>query len=137
MLPVVYLNRVYKKFCTLGTATLPSGKTIKTIERPWLNNASNISCYPEGMYLAKWLPRSGSGKYKRVWHIQNVPGRSGILWHNGNLVSHSKGCTIVGLRHDFIGKHEAVFSSHAGLNAMRRELENKDFILIVTGNSNV
>jgi len=132
MLPVVNLFREYKKTATLGTVVLPSGKVIKSIERPWLNNARNISCYPEGVYIAKWLERSASGKYKRCWHVQNVPGRSGILWHIGNLVKHSKGCTLPGMRHGMLGGLPAVLSSGAGLNLMRRELSGSNFILVVS-----
>jgi hypothetical protein len=128
----VILFREYRDDCTLGTVVLPSGKVIKSIERPWLNNRSNISCYPEGIYLAKWLERSGSGKYKRVWHIQDVPNRTGILWHVGNLVRHSLGCTLAGLKHGKLGSEVAVLSSGAGINAMRREMEGEDFMLVVT-----
>ena len=133
MLPVVTLLREYKPDATLGTVILPSGKVIKSIERPWLNNRANISCYPEGVYVAKWIDRSASGKYKRVWHVQNVPNRSGILWHVGNLVRHSRGCTLPGLRHGQLRGLPAVLSSGAGLNAMRRELEGQDFLLVVAG----
>jgi hypothetical protein len=128
----VILFRDYRKDSTLGTVVLPSGKVIKSIERPWLNNRSNVSCYPEGIYLAKWLERSGSGKYKRVWHIQHVANRTGILWHTGNLVRHSLGCTLPGIKHGKLGGMMAVLSSGAALNAMRRELEGEDFMLVVT-----
>lgn len=131
MLAAVTLLREYRPDCTLGTVLLPSGKVIKSIERPWLNNRANISCYPEGVYLAKWIDRSASGKYKRVWHIQNVPKRSGILWHVGNLVRHSRGCTLPGLRHGKLKGLPAVLASGSGLNAMRRELEGQNFLLIV------
>lgn len=131
MLPVVVLLRDCRKDCTLGQVVLPSGKVIKSIERPWINNRPNISCYPSGTYLAKWLERSGSGRYKRCWHVQRVPKRSGILWHVGNLVRHSKGCTLPGMRHGKLGGLPAVLSSGAGLNLMRRELEGQDFILVV------
>jgi hypothetical protein len=55
------------------------------------------------------------------------------LWHPGNLVRHSLGCTLPGLRHGTLGGLPAVLSSGAGMNAMRRELEGQDFILVVTG----
>jgi hypothetical protein len=130
-MPLVTLLRRYHMDCTLGTVYLPSGQIIKAIERPWLNNRQNISCYPEGVYICKWLERSSSGKYRRVWHVQNVNGRSGILWHAGNLVRHSKGCTLMGLKHGRLAGMSAVLSSVAGLNRMRRELAGKDFILVV------
>lgn len=128
----VTLVREYRKDCTLGLVILPSGKLIRSIERPWLNNKANISCYPEGTYKAKWLPRSGSGRYKRVWHVVGVPNRYGILWHTGNLVRHSKGCTLPGMAHGKLSGLPAVLSSGAGLNAMRKELAGEDFILFVT-----
>ena len=129
---IVTLSRDYRESCTLGSVILPSGRIIKALERPWLGNQANVSCYPEGAYIAKWIERSGSGKYKRVWHVQSVAGRSGILWHVGNLVRHSRGCTLPGLRHGRLRGKPAVLSSLSGLNAMRRELEGQDFILIVT-----
>lgn len=132
MLPIVILLRTYKSDCTLGDVILPSGKVIKSIERPWLDNRANISCYPEGSYRVNWLARSGSGKYKRVWHVQDVPGRSGILWHSANLVRQLRGCTAPGMKHGTLGGVPAVLSSRAGLNVMRRELEEKDFLLVVT-----
>ncbi len=131
MLPVVVLLRDYKPTHTKGVVILPSGKILKSLERAWLNNRSNISCYPEGVYLAKWIDRSSSGKYKRVWHIQAVPSRTGILWHAGNLIRHTKGCTLPGLKHGRLNGLPAVLSSGAGLNAMRRELGGQNFILVV------
>ena len=131
MLPVVILLREYKPTATEGTLVLPSGLSLRAIERPWLNNASNVSCIPEGQYLTKWLERSGSGRYKRVWHVQDVPGRSGILIHTGNLVRHSLGCILPGLRRGVLSGRPAVLSSGAALNRLRGELSGQDFILVV------
>lgn len=130
----VTLNREYKKESTLGELLLPSGRVLKTIERPWVDNKANISCIPEGIYLVKWLNRSASGKYKRVWHVQNVIGRSGILFHSGNFVRHSLGCILPGLKSGKMSGVDAVLSSKAALNKMRSELSGKDFILFVTSN---
>jgi hypothetical protein len=117
--------------CTLGVVTLPSGKQLKSLERPWLNNRSNVSCYPAGVYQCKWLERSASGKYKRVWHVQAVPNRTGILWHKGNIVTHTLGCTLIGKSHGRLGGFSAVLSSGAALAVMRRELAGQDFTLLV------
>lgn len=129
---LIHLRRTLYKDCVRGTFELPSGLVLHTLERPWLNNKRNVSCYPDGIYLCKWMPRSSSGKYKRVWHVLNVPNRGGILWHNGNLVKHSRGCTLVGMRAGKLGGKPAVLSSGTALNKMRRELGGKDFILYVT-----
>ena len=130
MLPEVRLIRDYREDWTPGTARLPSGILIKTLELPWLNNAINKSCYPEGDYICKWLERSASGKYKRVWHVQNVPGRTGILWHAGNYLRNTNGCTLPGMSHG----DRAVWQSGKALNLMRSELGGRDFLLAVRGN---
>lgn len=133
MLPVVILLREYKATAALGTLMTPAGQVLASIERPWLNNASNVSCIPEGQYLAKWLPRSGSGRYKRVWHVQDVPGRTGILIHVGNFVKDSLGCILPGITHGQASGRHAVWSSGRALNKLRRELAGQDFILVVRG----
>ena len=124
------LTREYRLHCTLGTMEF-DGLTIKTIERPWLNNLANKSCIPEGEYVCTYLDRSASGKYKRVWHVQNVEGRTGILFHRGNLVRHSLGCIILGLSHGYLGGQEAVLSSGAALHKMRKHIGENSFNLLV------
>jgi len=125
------LSRTYRPYITLGTLSLPSGKTLKTLERPWLNNQTNISCIPEGTYECTWLESSGSGKYVQVWHLQDVEGRTEILFHAGNLVRDTLGCILVGLKHGHLGGEDAVLSSLKALKAMRSELEAKAFTLII------
>lgn len=99
-----------------------------TVERPWLNNERNISCIPTGTYKVGFLPRSASGRYRNVYHLLGVSGRSGILIHNGNLVDHSRGCIILGLRKGKLGNKFAVLNSRTAirkLNSLTREFELK------------
>lgn len=110
--------------------TLPDGATLYTLERPWLNNAVNVSCIPAGIYEARWLERSGSGKYKRVWHVADVPGRSGILIHAGNLVRHTLGCILPGITRRW-GPELFVGGSRSALGRMRDQLEGEDFVLVI------
>ena len=131
MYHVVTLKRSYKKDRTDGVLTLPSGKTLVTLERPWLDNLCNKSCIPPGVYLCNYLERSNSGKYKRCWHVQNVPGRSGILWHPGNLVRHTLGCILPGLCCGVLEGQTAVLSSAAAMNIIRSELGGMNFVLII------
>jgi hypothetical protein len=123
------LKREYRPYITLGSLLLPNGDSLKTLERAWINNEPNISCIPEGEYLCKWMEASASGKYKRVWHLQDVEGRSAILIHAGNLVRHTKGCILVGKHHGRIKGHDAVLSSKPALNKLRRVFEGSDFKL--------
>ena len=88
-----------------------------TIERAWADNIVNQSCIPTGEFQVAFLPRSGSGKYKKCYHLTFVPGRSGILIHNGNLAQHSKGCIILGSKPGYLGGQPAVLNS---MTAMRK-----------------
>ena len=55
------------------------------LELPDRGNQCNLSCILAGVYQVRYLPRSGSGRYRDVYHLQDVPGRTGILIHAGNF----------------------------------------------------
>lgn len=112
---------------------IAKGEEFHIIERPWLNNRNNISCIPAGLYEASYLERSGSGKYKNVYNIQRVPGRGGILIHNGNLVHHSKGCLLIGKRRGMLGGRIAVLNSRTALFEFVELMEKEDFYLNIVG----
>lgn len=104
-----------------------------TLEKPWLDNKSNISCIPEGVYKAVYLPRSGSGKYRKVWHLLNVEDRFGILIHNGNIVDHTQGCILVGTKHGTLGGKPAVLGSRGGMRTLLDIVGQNSFMVNVTG----
>ena len=65
-----------------------------TVERPWLDNAVNVSCVPDGVYT---MERHDSPKFgPDVWELQNVPERSYILIHAGNTSKDVTGCIALG-----------------------------------------
>lgn len=64
-----------------------------TLERPWRNNRRGESCIPAGDYLCK---RIKSVKFGNTFEVENVPGRSAILFHKGNVFEDSHGCILVG-----------------------------------------
>ena len=130
-LPVVAIAREYRPYVTLGTITLPSGVILASLERPWLNNQVEVSCIPSGTYRCDWLESSGSGKYNRVWHVQDVKDRTEILFHAGNFVRDTLGCVLAGMKHGVLGGEDAVLSSKVGLQLMRDELEDQSFSLII------
>jgi hypothetical protein len=100
--------RQYYKTQTTGTLTVYDEETgeevfkCRTLELAWLDNASNVSCIPEGFYDV--VPRT-SPKYGNHLHISEVPNRSLILIHYGNYAgsmnpntgrSDIRGCVLVG-----------------------------------------
>ena len=104
------------------------------IERPWKNNKVRESCIPVGTYKALPLDRSGSGKYIDVWHIQDVEGRTEILIHAGNLVSHSLGCVIIGSERGELGGEAAVLGSKKALDKLNEVTNRQPFTLQILGN---
>lgn len=106
---------------TLGLLRV-GGQVYATLERPWRQNARNVSCIPAGQYDCEYLPRSASGKYRQVWHVLGVPDRGGILIHNGNTVSHTRGCILVGLRHGVLAGASAVLNSRTAMRKLLAQI---------------
>jgi hypothetical protein len=93
----VYINR-YKSDDkqTLGEMLYQGRVIAKTLELPWLQNNSKVSCIPTGTYK---VVRRKSAKYGNHFHITNVPGRQFILIHNANYHYQLLGCIAVGKDH--------------------------------------
>lgn len=109
-----------------------NGELFHTLERPWKNNRRNISCIPSGSYNCTYLVRSASGKYRKVYHVESVAKRSGILIHNGNLVKHSKGCILIGMRAGYLDGKPAVLKSRAAVRKLNKLMKGESFTLQVS-----
>lgn len=70
-----------------------------TLERPWRNNRVGESCIPPGpggdssTYQCR---RVLSPKFGVTFEVMEVPGRSAILFHKGNIDDDSHGCILIG-----------------------------------------
>ena len=86
------INRLYLDECTIGRVSFGKFKCF-SLELPWLENQTNISCIPAGVYTC-----SKRTTPKRGLHfiVNNVVGRTWILGHTGNFTSDIQGCIIVG-----------------------------------------
>ena len=126
------LRDAVSPLAVLGTLVL-KGETFQILERPWLDNKRNESCIPAGTYEARFMARSASGKYKNVYHLQNVPRRSGVLIHTGNLVAHSRGCLIIGKRRGTLSGQPAVLNSRTALGELNDLMDGEDFTLTIEG----
>jgi hypothetical protein len=133
----VYLIRNEVTSKGIRSVLFAKGKTFYTLERPWVGNERNISCIPSLTYYVKFLESSASGKYKNVYHIQDVPGRGGVLIHNGNIIAHTRGCVLIGLVKGILRGMIAVLSSKVALRRFVRLMEHKDFILHIIGTQSV
>ena len=115
-----------------------------TLEPPWRDNARGYSCIPAGTYHVR--PRY-SPRYKRHFQLLDVPGRSMILIHCGNLAgdkeagykTHSTGCILVGQHKGKLqaaqGRpmQEAVLASRFALSDLLRVTAGEPFDLTIKG----
>jgi hypothetical protein len=90
---MVTIKRWYHNDCTLGRLSLPGGFQCFTLELPWLENESNVSCIPKGTYRAFKRVSSRNGN---VFELRNVPQRTSIQCHSGNYTRQIQGCILVG-----------------------------------------
>ena len=82
---------------TLGEIATDTGKSYKTVERPWVDNLQGVSCIPPGRYLCRfqWSEKHG----RPLYHALGVPGREEIEIHAANVFEQLLGCIAVGLDH--------------------------------------
>ena len=107
------------------------------LELPDRQNQSNISRIPAGRYTVRYLPRSGSGKYKDVYHVINVPKRFGILIHPGNWAgdkvkgfkTHSWGCLLPATRMGKLAGQRAGLASRGALRRIHKITNRESFYL--------
>lgn len=122
---------------TFGLITTPLGFRALTIECPWLDNKTSVSCIPNGAYDVVWTysPKFG----RSVYVLLDVPGRSGIRFHPGNvagnteagLASDFEGCIGLGLRLGVIQNQRALLISAPALVAFEDHMERQPFRLEV------
>ena len=95
-----------------------------TVEREWLDNQKGISCIPTGEYICK---RVNSPKFGNTFEVTNVPNRTAILFHKGNLSEDSHGCIILGEQFESYKGKAAVLSSQKAFDEFlwRTEKLNK------------
>ena len=104
---------------TMGKLTIDDWSCY-TIERPWKNNAPNLSCIPEGAYACQ--PFSGS-RFQNVIQVMDVPGRTFILIHVANFPHDVEGCIGVGDRFVSDALEPAVYNSKKTLANLMNAFE--------------
>lgn len=114
---MIKLYRLPSNFSgTFGILTRGGVPLCNTCEDPWNENRPQISCIPAGKYQC--VPHSGT-KYKNVWRLENVPGRSAILIHAGNSIEDTRGCLLVGNGFGIVNGLPSVINSRETLAQLR------------------
>lgn len=96
-----------------------------TLEREWRNNEKNVSCIPRGKYICQ---RVQSPKFGNTFEVLNVPKRSHILFHKGNIEDDSHGCIIVGEEYGIYKHKVAILSSGKAFHEFMTLLNPDDWI---------
>ena len=119
---------------TLGHLTLFKGlKKVfecKTLELPWKDNETNVSCVPKGVYK---VSHRTSGKYKKHLILHNVRNRRYILIHQGNYNTDTRGCILVGSSFGQVNGDSLldITSSRRTLNELLEATEGNGLELII------
>lgn len=113
----VIIKRTYRADYTTGVVMICGGKFF-SIEKPWRDNANNISCIPEGIYTARWTRSPRLKKF--TYEITGVKNRSGIRIHAGNTADDSLGCPLLGMRKGSIRGKMGVLASREAVERFNR-----------------
>ena len=77
---------------TFGVLLIDARVFCVTLEPTWRFNEPNRSAVPPGQYLCKLI---SSFKFGNTYHVQDVSGRTEIIFHPGNFPHDTQGCIIL------------------------------------------
>ena len=125
MLPVVEVVRVEETFDhgTFGYMKINKQVFCATLEPADLLNKQNVSSIPAQQYICK---RIISPKYGLCFEVTNVPGRSHVLIHPGNIDDHTEGCIIVGQYWGKLGENRSVNNSGNTYKGFMEKMRGRD-----------
>lgn len=120
---------------TFGVIMTPT-KVYRTLELPWRENRSQISCIPAGLYEVRWVR---SPKFGWVYQIMDVPGRTHIKMHSANyggdvakgFRTHLLGCVALGTYTGILDNQKAVLCSRFATSGFNREMAGQPFTLTI------
>ena len=111
------------KYGTFGVLLYSGIPFAVTLEREWNGNQRNISCIPAGIYTCK---RITSPTFGETFEVTDVPGRSHILFHKGNLQDDSHGCILVGEQYGDLRGNPGVLASRKGFSEFLKKLTDTE-----------
>ena len=106
-----------------------------TVERPWLDNASNVSCIPPGRYDCRWTL---SPRFRRMMYVLlDTAPRAGIRAHSANLMGDKakgyraqlNGCIALGERMGWLDGQKALLVSAPAMRRFESYMGGKPFTL--------
>lgn len=102
---------------TFGVLRLDGRVFCVTLEPPDRGNLPDASCIPVGKYRCR---RVDSPHFGPSFEVEEVPGRSHILLHAGNVAGDTRGCVLLGREFGRVAGRRGVLRS---ADAVTRFLE--------------
>jgi hypothetical protein len=93
---------------TFGVLRLDGRVQCVTLEPPERGNRVGVSCIPAGTYTCR---RVDSPTFGPTFEVTGVPGRTAILFHQGNVLRDTHGCILLGSRFGRLGDERGVLDS--------------------------
>jgi len=113
---------------TIGRLYIEHEPFCFTLEPPWKGNQRQVSCIPAATYDCIW---QRSPRFGWTFQIINVPDRTRILIHSGNLARHTYGCVLLGKYKGSLEGENAVLVSRPTLRKFHETVGQKSFRLEV------
>ncbi|WP_147819716.1 DUF5675 family protein [Salidesulfovibrio onnuriiensis] len=124
MLPVVEITRLEEgEAGTIGALRLNKQLICLTLEPPDRENARNVSSVPAQQYRCS---RVRSPKFGETFEVNDVPGRSSVLFHPGNVVEDTRGCFLLGRHVGALRGRRALMASGEAFREFLALLEGVD-----------
>ena len=98
---------------TFGVLLINSQAFCVTLEPKDVLNAPFISSIPAQQYMCS---RINSRQYGPTWRVENVPNRTNILFHPGNIIKDTEGCIILAQHFGKLKGDRAVLNSGVTFN---------------------
>ena len=96
------------QYGTFGILKIQKEVFCVTLEPADLLNKQNVSSIPSQQY---WCHRIVSPKFGETFQVMDVPSRTEILFHSGNILEHTAGCILLAQHFGKLGKNRAVLNS--------------------------
>jgi len=117
---------------TIGVLRIEKEVQCFVLEKRSLLIAPRLSCIPPGVYICK---RITSPRHGKTFEIEDVPGRTHILFHIGNTDSDTEGCLLLGRRPGYINGKRGILESRLAFYDFMTRLNGVDeFNLTITEN---
>lgn len=123
---------------TFGTIQVPNGDYVEYFysgELNWLDNRSNVSCIPKGLYRCTW---TYSPRFNRhMYLVEGVTDRAGIRKHSANFMGDDtkgfkrqlNGCIALGEKLGWIDRQKALLLSAPAMRRFEALLAGETFEL--------